>query len=295
MGENEEMHTRTVIAIPASFDKDEKLETKTTHKYVKYLESRKAGTLMTTAGTSNFNLLTNKEIHCLNETISNNFGNSKIIGIPPLSLKDSIAFVKESKKYTDKNTFLMALYPERYYDDRTIINFMTNIRNETDNPIYIHAKPIQKATGGIWDYTSEIINEMVSSNVVKGIKEEHSELSKSYNFVANLHKSTDIIVAGGSMRRHQFLRSAGANTFLAGIGNLFPEVEQEYLEGTTEKALQKEIKLFNTFMKYGWHKSLRIALKYLDLTCYYDRQPWPIMEKCQIEEIEKTIKDIKDE
>ena len=73
------------------------------------------------------------------------------------------------------------------------------------------------------------------------------------------------------MRRYEFLRSAGANAFLSGVGNLFPDVEQRYIDRDIDLPLQLEKKMFDVFMKYGWHKSLRIALDYLDLTCYNNR------------------------
>lgn len=288
------MYNRTVIGIPSSFDKNENLECKSTEKYIKYLESKKAGCVMTTAGTSNFNLLSSDEIHYLNEAVIS-FDGQKIIGIPPVSTRECISFIKKATKYADEKTFFMALYPERFYNKQTIKDFMCSLRENTKNPLYIHAKPIQNATGGVWDYTSDVINDLFTNNIVQGIKEEHSAFSKSYDFVSELDKSVDVIVAGGSMRRHQFLKSAGANTFLAGVGNLFPEVEQQYLDGDIEIPLQKEIKMFRVFMKYGWHKSLRIALKLLDLTCYCDREPWPFPQKEEIEQIQKIIESLRNE
>lgn len=285
------MLTRTVIAIPSSFDKKQNLETISTNKYVEYLEKHGAGTLMTTAGTSNFNLLSTQEIHNFNESVSN-FGGTKIIGIPPLNQNESINFAKEASRYIDNKTSLMALFPDRYYDDHSIIQYMSKIRDQTENSIYIHAKPLRKATGGTWNYTSDIINILFERKIIKGIKEEHLELASSYDFVANLNKELDVIVAGGSMRRHRFLESAGANAFLSGIGNLFPEIEQDYLSGNIDQPLVKEHKLFSVFMKYGWHKSLRIALKILDLSCYYDRDPWPMSHKNEISEIETVIEEI---
>jgi len=46
-------------------------------------------------------------------------------------------------------------------------------------------------------------------------------------------------------------------------------------------------------MKNGWHKSLRISLKYLDLTCYNNRQPWPATTEKELQEIVKVIEEIK--
>ena len=97
------------------------------------------------------------------------------------------------------------------------------------------------------------------------------------------------------MRRFEFLRSSGANAFLSGVGNLYPEVEQQYLDGDREKPLEIEKKLFKVFMKYGWHKSLRIALDYLGLTCYNNREPWPLTTGQERLEIIKVVEEIKHE
>ena len=61
------MHTRTVIGIPCSYDKQEELEIESTKKYLNYLDEHSAHTVMTTEGTSNFNLLSEEEIHKLNK------------------------------------------------------------------------------------------------------------------------------------------------------------------------------------------------------------------------------------
>ena len=50
--------------------------------------------------------------------------------------------------------------------------------------------------------------------------------------------------------------------------------------------------MFNVFMKYGWHKSVRIALKYLDLTCYNNRDPWAKSSEKEKEEIMNVIQEI---
>lgn len=286
---------RTVVAIPASYDSSEDLELESTKKYLSYLENNLVDTVMTTAGTSHFNLLSNKEVHDLNRCVVENFKGKKIIGIPALSTKQAIEFVEEASDYIDSNTNLMALYPERFYEERFIKKYMHSIREKTANKIYIHGKTIRNATGGVWDYNSNILNELFYEQVLEGIKEEHSNLYKSYDFVSKLDPGLDVIVAGGSMRRFEFLESAGANSFLSGVGNLFPHIEQQYLDGNKDRAIEIEKIFFDVFMKYGWHKSLRIGLDIMNLTCYNDRSPWPQRDPEEYKEIEKIIEVIKNE
>ena len=287
------MHTRTVIGIPCSYDEQEELEIESTKKYLNYLDDHSVHTVMTTEGTSNFNLLSEEEIHKLNKCVVNNFSGHKILGVPNISLRGVINFVHKAEKYLDKNSKLMFLYPERFYDEKDIIDFYKEIRNNTSSKIYIHGKTIRAATGGTWNFNGAVLNELYDIEVLEGIKEEHPNLLKSYDFVKSLNKDLDVIVAGGSMRRYEYLSSAGANSFLSGIGNLFPEIEQSYIEGEKTEALEKEAKLFSVFMKYGWHKSLRNALNYLDLTCYNNRKPWPTTKGEEKQNIINVIEEIK--
>lgn len=286
---------RTVVAIPPSYDEEQELELESTNRYLNYLYENKIETVMTTAGTSHFNLLDIEEIHRLNRAVVEGFQANKIIGIPAISKRHAIKFIKQANEYIDSNTSLMALYPERFYSESVIIDYMASLREATDNKIYIHGKTIRNATGGTWDYSSNILNTLYDLEVLQGIKEEHSNLYKSYDFVSNLNKGLDVIVAGGSMRRFEFLETAGANSFLAGIGNLFPSIEIEYLQGKRDNALFLEKKLFDVFMKFGWHKSLRIGLDVLGLTCYNNREPWPKTSRQEREEVENVLQEIRNE
>lgn len=288
------MKRRTVVGIPPSYNSDESLELQSTKNYLNYLSKHKVDTAMTTAGTSHFNLLSEKEILDFNFIVMENFSRSKIIGIPAFSTIRAIEFVKQLEN-NDQQVNFMVLYPERFYSEEQIYDYCSRIREVTNNPLYIHGKPIRIASGGTWDYSSEILNKMFDNNVICGIKEEHSNLQKSYNFVSGLKKEIDVIVAGGSMRRFEFLKSAGANSFLSGVGNFYPEVEQEYLDGKTDNPLRLETELFKVFMPIGWHNALRIGLDYLELTCYNNRDPWPLATEQEKQKIKNVLEWIANE
>jgi len=291
------MPTNTIIAIPPSYTPTQGLETDTIISYLNYLNSRGATKVMTTAGTSQFNLLTVDEIHKLNSVVAHCFEHDKILGIPPLPTLEAVEFVKKAKEYTAGDTHLMALYPDRYYSDELIKQHMNALREHTERPLYLHGMFMRSGYGGMWNYKSNVMAELFEEGCIRGIKEEHQELKKSYDFIRGLPRALDIIVAGGSMRRHQYLHSAGANSFLAGIGNLFPEIEVGYCGAIdnlkpTQAYLDLEAKLFDVFMRNGWHQSLRIALNIMNLTCVRDRQPWPIRKESIVNEIQKVIKEI---
>jgi dihydrodipicolinate synthase/N-acetylneuraminate lyase len=283
-----------VVAIPPSYFV-ESLETESTSEYVKYLHDNSATTVMTTAGTSQFNLLSTKEIHQLNQSIVDNFDGVSILGVPGCSTKDACNFVEDTEQYKKDNTHVMALYPDRFYDKNTVIDHVSRISDAWGGPVYLHTPKMRKGTGGDWDYTAEVVNELYDTDKLAGIKEEHSDLSASYNFVSALNENIDVIVAGGSMRRFNYLESAGANAFLSGIGNLFPSIETKFLKlypSWNNVSLGLETRFFNVFMKYGWHASLRSALKLLELTCLYNRNPWPELSKNAKSEIMKIIEEL---
>lgn len=284
---------RSVVAIPPSYDILGELETTSTEKYLKYLKSQNVSTVMTTAGTSQFNLLSTGEVHSLNVCLSENFDGEVILGIPALSSMGVTKFLNEID-YVRDNASLMALYPDRFYDEETIVNYVASMCQLLGVSVYLHTPKMRSGYGGDWNYNADIINKMNDEGLIKGIKEEHFNLADSYNFISRLNDNIDVIVAGGSMRRFSFLESAGANSFLSGVGNLFPEIENKFLEeyGNRQECLDLETKFFSVFMKYGWHKSLRTALKYMGLTCLNDRQPWPSVNNEELKDISLVVEEI---
>lgn len=287
--------TKFVVAIPPSYDQEQNLETESTSEYVKYLHDNGVTTVMTTAGTSQFNFLSFKEIFLLNSAISNGFAGKCILGIPGVSTSAACEYAHYAKDYAGLNNDLMILYPDRFYDKKSVEDYVSQISDEWGKPVYLHTPKMRKGTGGDWNYTAEVVNELYDKGKLIGIKEEHSDLSTSYNFVSALNENIDVIVAGGSMRRFNYLQSAGANAFLSGIGNLFPSIENKFLKsypGWNNLSLNLETRFFNVFMKYGWHPSLRAGLNILGLTCLYNRNPWPELSKNAKSEIMKIIEEL---
>ena len=278
---------RSVIAIPPSYDRSQKLELDSTRSYVEYLEENKVTTVMTTAGTSQFNLLSNDEIHDLNNCIRSSFSGEKILGIPALSSVEAHNFAHTAGSH--ENTSYMAIYPDRFYDKDSIYRYVGNIVEALGDPVYLHAPKMRAGRGGDWNYDAETINYLYDKGMVVGIKEEHSNLSESFNFISKLNNNLDVIVAGGSMRRFCFLNPAGANSFLAGIGNIFPNIEQEFFHNKDNKFIAMETSLFDVFMEHGWHQSLRIALRLRGLTCFHNREPWPRASDTAVYDIAEVL------
>ena len=290
------MNTTNVVPIPPSYSDQGEFSSDDTMRYLKYLETNGVSTFMTTAGTSQYNLLSLSEIQELNSCVLSCSG-KKIIGLPACSSLAARSFI-DNMGSGHENTYYMGLYPDRFYDNETVIDYFSRIRDFTEKPIYVHGMFMRAGRGGQWNFTSDVLCELFEKNVVVGIKEEHSDLAQSYNMILNLPKEMDVIVAGGSMRRHQFLRTAGANSFLAGVGNLYPEIESDYCKridagDDITDLIEKESALFSVFNKHGWHRSLRIGISGLQLGCFYDRMPWPSRDESVVEDILNVLEEIK--
>mgnify|MGYP003150634107 CR=1 FL=1 len=279
-----------VVPIPPSYDKDQDLYWEDTENYINYLDKEGVTTVMTTAGTSQYNLLSQPEIIELNRCVSS-FSRKKILGLPPLPQLHLTKFIDSQRSVLGDvpNTHFMALYADRFYDNQSIVDYFSSVVDIVGSPIYIHSMFMRSGRGGHWNYTSDILNELFERNLVIGIKEEYNDVMAAYNFILDLPRDMDIIVAGGSMRRHQFLKNAGAKSFLSGVGNLFPQIERDYFRGKEESSVEKENELFSVFNKHGWHRSLRIALSLMDLGCNFDRMPWPNRDNHIVEEIKKVL------
>jgi len=264
--------------------------------YIKYLKENGAQILMTTAGTSQFDLLTNKQIRGLNQALTDNIDDDTtiIIGLKPQSTD---AIIAEMANYAsmhrlsikDGDAFFLLKYPERFYDRETIVRYFHDVADESDLPCLIHCSPIISGYSGKFiDYTAEAINDICRHDNIVGIKEEHSSITMATEVVEALSADMGVIFAGGSQRRYRALGMYHKNsTFLTGIGSMFPKLDIEMNE-------RAENECFNIFFKHGWHPSLRYALQYLKLVPEYARQPWPELPNVAQKEIENVVNEIKE-
>ena len=253
-----------IYPIPPSFLDNEELELDSTIEYLDYLERHGCQTIMSTAGTSQFNLLSLEEVAKFNKSLCR-FNGKKIIGLPPLSQHHLLKEIEEIyNEFTD--VFLLLLFPERYYNNSQLINFFTQVAQKSSNPILAHGNIMRKGYGGNYEYDYDLLKELSRIKGFIGIKEESSSINFAMNNIQNLEM--EIIVAGGSMRRFWSLEPFGATTYLAGAGSFNPAIEEDFFSFYTEGSLKEakqiidkfETPLFNTFMKEGWHLSMRTGL-----------------------------------
>jgi len=286
-----------VFPIPPSYDNNQKLDMTDISVYLDYLKNNNVNAIMTTAGTSQFNLLTKKEIREFNKLCSE-YPKDVILGLPPLSLdkvKKEIELINTYARID--NSAIMLIYPDRYYDDDTIIDYFNAAASVSNIPIFIHGMPMRSGRGGYYDYLPELVCEIQKNHKIIGMKEECSTFEKGFELCSNISKDFMIVVAGKSQRRFSFLQPVGAKAFLTGIGSLFPKIDNIYfehiMEGDYESALSImtdiENRFFDVFMSIGWHKALREGLRQLHLCCFYDRQPFPKVNNAEKQAIKNIL------
>ena len=290
-----------VFPIPPAYDKNGNLDLNSVRKYIKYLEKNGVEVIMTTAGTSQFNLLSISDIISLNKVCAE-FKGKSILGVPALSETEAIDFIVEMNILGLNNSSLMLLYPDRYYDDESILGYFNNLADLSMYPCFIHGMFMRKGTGGTYNFTAELINKISLHENIIGMKEETNDVGLAYNVCKDINKDNFIvIVAGGSMKRFLSLHSTGVQTFLTGIGNILPKIDIDFHTRLTNGDLYEayymvnefENLFFDVFMKYGWHLSLREGL-YLEN--HYEpntKLPFPRGTKEMINDIKNIIEEMK--
>ena len=278
---------RVIYPIFPSFINDE-LDLKTTESYISYLNGF---CLMTTAGSSQFNLLTNDEINKLNNLVIEKSIVPPIVGLPPTSLKNTKI---EISKLNEFKCNPLILFPERYYSDEQVFDFYQECAEFSKNGIYFHASQMRRGNGGNIEYSSKLINLLSSHKNIIGMKEENSSISEAYNDLQEISNNDfEIIVAGGSMRRSFFLSQASENiSHLSGLGSIFPEIENKWYisdDKYKKKLINLENILFKVFMEIGWHASIRYSLQRKGFI-RENRKPFIELSKSDKNRIEDIIK-----
>ena len=279
-----------VFPIVPCYNERQQLDIQATVDYACYLVENGAEILMTTAGTTQFNLLSNREISIINDHLATNFPDKVLImGLKAESFLTTQAIIKEyNKAKFNNNTFLMLKYPERYYEDDIIERYFHILAECSDYPLLIHCGPlVHVVTGKTHDYTAKLINKICSHKNIVGIKEETSNKVDAIDVVEGLNKDIGVICAGGSQYRYNLLKKYGADTFLVGVGSFFPHIDINMIADIEDKC-------FDVFFEYGWHPSLRYALWCLRLIPHHDRQPWPCLAGTGMyQDIENVVNEIK--
>ncbi len=267
--------------IPPAFTADEALDYTATARYVTYLNHYAVRTLVVTAGTSRFNLLSRDEIVGLNRAvIEANEGKAIVIAANPMtgSTSDAIRFAQEV--HAMGADVLLVYYPERYYGDARVYDYFAAILEASPMPIMIHANPMRHASGGQAFFSIDLCRRLTQYEHFIGMKEEHLDPTHRYKLAVNLSDRMAFIVAGGGMRTFMSCYLFGIQATLTSIGSFRPDIEERFyqklMENQFSEALaivRQEERLFDVAVPIGWHIAFKSILDIMGLMPPYERRP----------------------
>lgn len=273
-----------VIPIPVPFDQNQNVDYTALEKYTHFLVDSGIKNVMTTVGTSRYNLLTADECKKVNKVVAE-ATKGKAISIVANPTTGGTKSAVEFAKHADEigADYLLAYFPERHYGDEYIIEFFQEIIDNSSCNILIHEMPMRNGLGpGSVQYSLELLTKLMSMDKICGVKEEALDPEYSNMLVENLSDKSIIIGAGGGMSR--FLKrdkQRGAKAYLGGIGNFVPSLELDFydamMSGDEVKATSivesLELPLFQATVPMGWHPALKAMLAITGHMQPFERKP----------------------
>jgi dihydrodipicolinate synthase/N-acetylneuraminate lyase len=277
-----------VIPIPTAFNQDETVDLDSIFTYVSKLVDLGIKNIMTTVGTSRYNLLSFKECMKVNETIVKACNNKAIsIVANPIygGTKHAIDFAKHADKIGAD--YFLLYYPERYYGEDNIYKFFKKIADSTKLPILIHEMPMRNGFGpGTVQYSIPLLKRLLTIDNIVGFKEESLDVDYSNSILENFPNAV-CIGAGGGMSRYLYRDfKRGAKAYLGGLGNFYPKIELDFFNaiqnGNYDIAKniveQIELKYFEEVVPIGWHPHLKYAISFAGLLPEFEREPMKTLD-----------------
>ncbi|MEQ8736031.1 MAG: dihydrodipicolinate synthase family protein [Rhodospirillaceae bacterium] len=274
-----------VYPICPAFTENGELDLEGTSAYVRYLVENGARHVMTTAGTSRFNLLSDIEVKALNACVVESSGSAlTIIGNPMNGgTASAIAFAKHSQEI-GADAYLV-YYPERFYSNEDVFEYFYSVsRAVPDIGIMIHATPMRAAaptSGPTEPFSVKLVEMMCDLPNFIGMKEEHGSENLRYNLVTKFGNDLAFVVAGSAMAMYVACAPYGVKTYLTSVGSYRPEIEERFYtlhtKGEVEKALrivrEYEDPFFVVGKPVGWHLAMKATLDLMGLMPKYEREP----------------------
>jgi dihydrodipicolinate synthase/N-acetylneuraminate lyase len=291
--------TGPVVPIPTPFKDNEDVDYDVLALYVSFLCSKGIKTVMTTVGTSRFDLLSMNEVKKINETVvkAAKKDTITIVANPSHgSLKDALLFAKHAEDI-GADIFL-AHFPDRYYGEDVVFDFFATIANSIKIDILIHETPLKNGLGGgCQHYSTDLLARLFEIKNIIGVKEEALDLAYSEKIVKMFSDRVVIIGAGGGMSRYLRDYWLGSKAYLSGIANFYPELELEFYEAMQNKNYEKAYKIvhdiekpfFEATVPMGWHRCLKEALNICGLAPSYERLPMKQISKEHAQTLETVM------
>lgn len=289
-----------VTPIPTPFDANLKVDLKATEKYCDFLLNSGIRNIMTTVGTSRFNLLQANEIEEFNAVVAGTVKGRgvSIVANPPFgSLQEAIRMGEKAEKA--EADYYLVIFPDRFYGDDNTYSFFSQVANQLGINCLIHEMPLRNGFGpGTKHYSLELLERLFEIKNIVGLKEEALDAEHSRKVVERFAKSYSLIGAGGGMSRYLGLDSEfGSRSFLGGIGGFLPKLEINFfeqissgnLEGAKKIVEEIEKPFFEQVCSIGWHPSLKAALSIKNLMPKFERVPMKLLAETEYQSVREAI------
>lgn len=288
------------ILTPFSDNDSRSVDLPALSRYVGKLVDAGVGAVMTTVGTSRFNLLSNDEIKLVNETVAKAAdGRCVTILAGPQTGDTSVnlEFCRHAA-FVGADAYI-AVFPERFYGDAPIFEFFRSLSDSTEIGVMIHETPMRSGYGGQRQYSLDLLDRLTDLPNLVGMKEECMDGGYAYKLHRRLSDKCWIIGAG-SMRNAMRDFHAGGRAYLVGVGSFFPCVELAFHSALTAGRIEEahgivrqyEDAYFDLAVELGWHVALKETLNVLGLMPAAERPPLPQLDASQRERLTRFIQEV---
>lgn len=291
-----------VIPVPTPFKEDQSICIESMKKYVEFLVDNGISNVMTTVGTSRYNLMTFDEIKEINKALVDGAkGKAKTIVANPTigGVKHAIEFAKHSEEIGAD--YLLLYFPERHYGIENTYKFFEQVSKSTNIKTLIHEMPMRNGFGGPNEqYSIELLEKLFKIDNIVGVKEEALDAEYSNKLVERFSNEAIMIGAGGGMSRYLYRDyERGSKAFLGGIGGFMPKLELEFFEAitsgnknrATEIVEKIEKPYFEKVCPLGWHPSLKSAISLKGLMPKFEREPMKVFSDEEISFMQKVMEE----
>lgn len=269
--------------------------------YIEFLIQSGAKNIMTTVGTSRFNLLSEPEIFDVNRILGESVSTNVIsiaAGPSTGNLQSNILFARHAEE--QGIDAYIACYPERWYGDDYVFDFFAALCESVSIGIMVHETPMKSGYGGQLQYSFELLDRLVSLPNFVGMKEECMDGGYAYRLHRHFSDECSIIGAG-AMRNYMRDFHAGAKANLVGVGSFFPGVELEFHEAMNNGDIERAHKIvrkyedpyFDKAVDLGWHVQLKEVLDYFSLMPAFERLPLVRLKRDRRERLYALLDELK--
>ena len=293
-----------VFPILTLFNADGSIDEAGIVAYVEFLIAQGVTNLMSTVGTSRYDVMTPEEMLRVNALVVKAAAGRAVVMVTTPSFgptSQAIYFARHAEEIGADA--IIAVYPDRYYGDDHVFEFFKEVADSVSIGVMIHEMPIRAGRSSeapAAQYSQELLARIFSIGNVVGLKEESgsNELIEHINLT---YSSNAAVIGGrGGMNAHLSARTYGQRAYLVGIGNFDPRIELDFYQSLKDgKTAQAESVISNIekpffalTVKLGWHISLRAAMYLKELCQPYERKPMRGLDDKELESLRALMMEL---